>query len=151
ENWVAPLQLAHLIGANLTALKIGPHFGAFWAARFLDAVCVAGIFAAALPVGALIVRRFADATVLFALAIGLWVVAVVVLVLGAFSVHAVPAVLVMAAGWALPAVRSSFRFTGRHRLDGWSKLMLTLIVAAAAVNLLGAVVPPFEYDELEYH
>ena len=29
--------------------------------------------------------------------------------------------------------------------------MLALVVAAAAINLLGAVVPPFEYDELEYH
>src|SRR5207244_343934 len=48
-------------------------------------------------------------------------------------------------------VRSSFRFAGRQPLDGWSRLMLALIVVAAAINLLGAVVPPFEYDELEYH
>src|SRR5437867_9556638 len=72
EAWLAPLQLAHLIVANLPALRVGPHFGAFWAARFLDVACVVAIFAAAFPVGVLIIRKGG----LFALATGLWVVAV---------------------------------------------------------------------------
>jgi hypothetical protein len=38
-----------------------------------------------------------------------------------------------------------------EQTGGWAKLMLACILLAAALNLAGALAPPFEYDELEYH
>jgi hypothetical protein len=151
EAWVYPLQWVHVVVKALPALRFGPHFDLRWR----EALCVAGILATAFPVGAVILRRFTIErnllTGLFALAAGLWVVAVAVLVVGSVSVRAVPGVFILAGCWALPAPRRFFHKTKLGRLDGWAKVMLALIVVAAGLNLLGALTPPFEYDELEYH
>jgi hypothetical protein len=155
--WGLPLQLADMVGASLPGLRVGPHFGEFWTARAGDVVCVLGIVAAALGLGAtvgnrLIARRDVLGA-LFAVAIGLWLLAVLTLVVGAISIAKVPYVLLALACWLLPAPRkflSDFHVSTEHT-DGWGKWMVACIALAAALNLAGALVPPFEYDELEYH
>ena len=155
--WVLPMQLAETIGASLPGFHVGPHFGDFWTARACDVVCVLGIVAAALGLGAtvgnrLIVRRDVLGA-RFAVAIGLWSLAVLTLVVGALSVAKVPYVFLTLACWLLPAPRKFLGdfYVSTEHTDGWGKWMVACIALAAALNLAGALVPPFEYDELEYH
>jgi hypothetical protein len=157
DGWVLPLELVATIHASMPVLHVGPHLREFWTARMCDFGCVVAILAAALGLGAtgadkLIARRDVFG-MLLALGIGLWLLAVLVLIAGAASIAAVPYMLLTLACWALPSPR---RFVGgfhlsMERTDGWAKLMLACILVAAVLNLPGALAPPFEYDELEYH
>ena len=155
--WVVPSQLAELIGASLPGFHVGPHFREFWTARAHDVVCVLGIVAAALGLGATAGNRFIARRdvlgVLFALAIGLWCLAVLTLIVGAISIAKVPYVFLTLACWCSPAPRKFIRdfYVSTEHTDGWGKLMIVCLVLAALLNLAGALAPPFEYDELEYH
>jgi 4-amino-4-deoxy-L-arabinose transferase-like glycosyltransferase len=155
--WVIPFQLAGMVGASLPGIQVGPHLREFWIARAYDVVCVLGIVAAALGLGATFGNRFIARRdvlgALFALAIGLWFLAVLTLVVGAVSIAKVPYVFLTLACWLSPAPR---KFLGdfhvsTERTDGWGKWMVACLALAAALNLAGALAPPFEYDELEYH
>jgi 4-amino-4-deoxy-L-arabinose transferase-like glycosyltransferase len=60
----------------------------------------------------------------------------------------------LAGCWLLPAPRRFFtprRAVARTKLDGWEKFMLACMAVAALLSLPGALVPPFDYDSLEYH
>ena len=126
-----------------------------------DFALLAALFATAFAMGAVVIQKLVPRGGrlggLFALAVGFWIVAVGVLVLGLVSVAAVPWVFVGALCWGLRAPRElvrdalSSRKDDREPLDGWSKLMLVLILLAAVLTLPGVLAPPYEYDELEYH
>jgi hypothetical protein len=157
EGWIVLPQLAGTISASMPLLHVGPYFREFWTARLYDFGCIVGIVAAALGLGAMVAGRLIARRdvlgMLFALGAGLWLLAVLVLVAGALSVTKIPYTFLTLACWLLPAPR---RFVGgfhvsTERIDGWAKLMLACIFLAAALNLAGALAPPFEYDELEYH
>ncbi len=155
--WVLPMQLTDMVGASLPGLRVGPHFREFWTARACDVVCVLGIVAAALGLGATVGNRLiarCDALgVLFAVAVGLWFLAVLTLLVGAVSIAKVPYVFLTLACWLLPAPRKFLRdvYVSTEHIDGWGKWMIACIALAAALNFVGALAPPFEYDELEYH
>ena len=115
------------------------------------------IVATSLGLGATVAGRLISRRdmlgMLFALGIGLWFLSVLVLITGALSVANVPYTFLTLACWLLPAPR---RFVGdfhvsTERTDSWAKLMLACVLLAAALNFAGALAPPFEYDELEYH
>jgi hypothetical protein len=157
DAWVLPFQLAATINASIPVLHVGPHFREFWTARMYDFGCVVAIIAAALGLGATVADRLIARRdmlgMLLALGVGLWLLAVLVLIAGAASVAAVPYTFLTLVCWALPSPR---KFVGDFHIsmeqtDGWAKLMLACILLAAALNLAGALAPPFEYDELEYH
>ena len=155
--WVLPFQLAQVVGASVPGFHLGPHFRAFWTARAYDVGCVAAIVATALGLGATLTNRLIGRRdvldVLFALAAGLWLLAVLVLVAGAVSIANVPWVFLALACWLLPEPRKFIRgfYVSTERTDGWAKLMIMCLMVAAVLNLAGALAPPFEYDELEYH
>jgi hypothetical protein len=156
-EWVLPWQAANLFGATLPALHIGPHFQEFWIARTFDFGCVIGIVAAALGLGIVVTDRLAPKRdvlgALLVLAVGLWLLAVLTLVAGAVSIAKVPLVSLTLFCWLLPAPRKfvcDFQVS-TDKTNGWAKLMIACLLLAAALNLTGALVPPFEYDELEYH
>ena len=155
--WLLPWQAANLFVAALPALRVGPHFQEFWTARVYDFVCLIGIVAAALGLGATVANRLVTKRdilgALFALAVGFWSLAVLVLVVGSVSITKVPLVGLALLCWFLPAPRRFVRDfqVSTDRTDGWAKWMVACIVFAAALNLAGALAPPFEYDELEYH
>ena len=155
--WVLPLQAANLFGTTLPALHIGPHFQEFWIARACDFVCIIGIAVAALGLGIVVTDRLVAKRdvlgALLALAVGFWILAVLVLIAGAVSITKVPLVCLALLSWFLPAPRRFVRDfqVSTDRTDGWAKLMVACIVLAAVLNLMGALAPPFEYDELEYH
>jgi dolichyl-phosphate-mannose-protein mannosyltransferase len=157
EGWIVLPQLAGTIGASTPELHVGPYFREFWIARMYDVGCVIGIVAASLGLGAMAASRLIARRdmlgMLFALGIGLWLLAVLVLATGALSITKVPYTFLTLACWLLPAPR---KFVGdfhvsTERTDSWAKLMLACILLAATLNLAGALAPPFEYDELEYH
>src|SRR5579862_7552877 len=157
DAWVLPFQLVDMIGASAPAFRCGPHFREFWTARTCDFACVLGIVAAALGLGVMATDRLVTRRdllgVMFAMAMGLWLLAVLVLVVGAVSVAKVPYAFLALACWLLPGPRrfiASF-CSSTERIDGWGKLMIACIVLAAVLNLAGALTPPFDYDELEYH
>lgn len=156
EAWLYPVQFAHLAASAVGTLSIGPHFGEFVLARLGDIGAVLAIFATAFAVGATVVGRLIpDRNLfggLFALTMGLWIVAVAVLAIGVVSVRGIGWVHLGLCCWALPEPRRYFRRRERAvRWDTWSVLMLTCVAGAALLTLLGAMAPPFEYDELEYH
>jgi hypothetical protein len=155
--WVLPWQAANLLGAVLSALHTGPHFQEFWIARAYDFACVVGIVAAALGLGITVTDRLVVKRdilgALLAMAVGFWLLAALVLVVGAVSITKIPLVCLVLLCWLLPAPRKFFRDfqVSTDRIDGWAKLMIACIVIAAVLNLAGTLAPPFEYDELEYH
>jgi 4-amino-4-deoxy-L-arabinose transferase-like glycosyltransferase len=157
NGWLIPVQMAALFRETLPALAIGPHFAEFWQARLADGGCVAAILVTAFAVGAVAIDRLTPEknllTALFSLAVGLWILCVSILLVGAASVSALPWVFLLAGCWLLPAPRKFFHrpTIASERLDGWAKLMLACVIAAALLNLLSAMTPPFEYDALEYH
>jgi hypothetical protein len=136
----------------MPAVEIGPHAGAFLLGRVADIGCVAGILATAFGVGAIIVAPRDRLEALYALALGLWVVAGATLCLGAWDVTKVPWVFAGLLCWLSPRCRQSLRVESRaEKVDTWSKAMLACVIVAAFLNLPGTLAPPFEYDELEYH
>ncbi|MEI6084846.1 MAG: glycosyltransferase family 39 protein [Verrucomicrobiota bacterium] len=149
--WLHPVAL----GQNLSAFHLGPHFSEFWLRRLGDAGWCLAVLTTAFPVGSLLISRLVRErtllTGLFALGAGLWVMATGVLLIGLFATAKVGWVFGLAGCWLLPAPRAYFRKWVRQPSDGWMKLMLAFLVVAALLCLLGAVTPPFEYDELEYH
>jgi hypothetical protein len=155
--WFLPWQAFNLFGETLPVLHIGPHFQEFWIARACDLACVVGIVAAALGLGATVTDRLVAKRdilgALLALAVGLWLLAVVTLVAGAVSITKVPLVCLTLLCWLLPAPRKFVRDfqISTDRTDSWAKLMVACVVIAAVLNLAGTLAPPFEYDELEYH
>ena len=154
---ILPLQAASLLGATLPALHLGPYFEEFWIARAYDFVCVIGIVVAALGLGIVVTGRLVTNRdvlgALLALAVGFWLLAVLALVVGSVSIAKVPLVGLALFSWFLPGPRKFVRdfHVSTDKIDGWAKLMVACIALAAALNLLGALAPPFEYDELEYH
>lgn len=157
DGWAVFSQLEWMVGASLSGLRVGPYFREFWIARGCDIGCLVAIVAASLGLGAMVAGRLIARRdvlgMLLALGVGLWVLAVLVLVTGAESVAKIPYAFLTLACWLLPAPR---RFVGGFHVsteptDGWAKLMLVCIFVAAVLNLAGTLAPPFEYDELEYH
>jgi 4-amino-4-deoxy-L-arabinose transferase-like glycosyltransferase len=157
DGWRFPLKMAYLFGETFPTLAIGPYFGEFWRARLTDAGCVTTILATAFAVGAVAINRLTPEknllTALLSLATGLWILSVSILLVGAATISGLPWVFLLAGCWLLPAPRRFFRRvgSGSEKLDGWARLMLACVIAAALLNLLSAMTPPFEYDELEYH
>ncbi len=153
DAWLWPVQFVQL--AATSPFHVGPHFGAFVRDTITAAATVALILLAAFGVGATILARWLTEKSLFAglvaLAVGFWIVSVVVLLVGAFSVAAAPCVLALALCWLLPWPRQFLRKVSVPTTDGWMKLLFVFLAVAALLNLLGALAPAFEYDELEYH
>jgi len=142
-------------GQNLPAFQVGPHFGEFWLRRLADAGWCVAVLATAFAAGSVLIDRLVRErtllTGLFALAVGLWAMATCVLIIGLFATAKVGWVFLLAGSWLLPAPRAYFRKIVRSSGDGWTRILWAFIFVAAVLCLLGAVTPPFEYDELEYH
>jgi len=157
DGWLMTVQLARLVGASLSVLTVGPHFAEFWRGRLVDAGCVAAILATGFAVGAMALKRWTPGkdllTALFCLAAGLWILAVAILLIAAVSISGVPWAFLLAGCWVLPAPRRFFHRveSTSEKLDGWTRGVLACVIAVALVNLVCAWLPPFEYDELEYH
>ena len=145
--WLQPVWLCQA----LPDLRPGPHFTAFWLARLLDVGWCIALLATAFAVGSVLINRLVrDRTLLtglFALGVGLWVIAAGVLIIGVFAVAQTGWLFLLAVSWLMPAPRAYFRKITRPHFSGW----LVFVAVAAALCLLGALTPPFEYDELEYH
>jgi hypothetical protein len=157
DGWMVPFQLVGYLGSFLSALHVGPYFREFWTARGWEFLCVAAIVVTATGLGAVVtsglIQRRDILAVLFALAAGFWLLAVLILIAAAVSVAFVPYVFVVMLCWLLPAPRKLVRnfFSSTEKIDGWAKLMIACVVLAMLLNLPGTLAPPFEYDELEYH
>jgi hypothetical protein len=155
--WLLPFQLADMVAVSLPSLHTGPYLREFWKARGYDFACVIGIVGTALGLGATVTHRLISRRdvlgVLLALAVGFWLLAVLVLVAGAVSVAHVPRVFLVCLCWLLPPPRKFMRefYVSTERTDAWTKLIGACFLIAAVLNLAGAMAPPFEYDELEYH
>jgi len=142
DAWLNPLWLCQ----SLPALRLGQHFLGWRDAAWCLAV-LATAFAAG---GVLIDRLIRERTLLtglFALGVGLWLMATGILIIGLFSVTKTVWIFLLAGAWFFPAPRAYFRNLHRPQINGW----LLLITVAAILCLTGALTPPFEYDELEYH
>ncbi|HVM62157.1 MAG TPA: glycosyltransferase family 39 protein [Verrucomicrobiae bacterium] len=162
QGWAVLPQLGDTVGASIPVLHAGPHFREFWTARMYDFGCVVAIMATALGLGATVAGRLIARRdilgMLFALAAGLWLLAALTLIIGAAYTDKAPVenvrfLFLMLVCWFSPA---PWKFVGdfhvsTERIDGWAKLMFACILLAATLNLAGALTPPFEYDELEYH
>ncbi|MCG3149748.1 MAG: hypothetical protein PCFJNLEI_03213 [Verrucomicrobiae bacterium] len=146
--WLYPVWLAE----NLPAWTVGEHFGDFWLRRFGDGLWCLAVLVTAFAGGAVVLDRLVRErtllTGLFALAVGLWLMATGVLVIGCFATGKVGWIFLLAAAWLLPAPRAYFRNWSRPEGAGW---LWPVILLAVLLCLFGAVTPPFEYDELEYH
>lgn len=157
EAWRLPVQCVQLAAGTWPALLPGPYAVEWLRARAVDVVAVGGLVLLAFGLGACVLAwclpRRDLLGFLTVLGVGLWLVAVAVLAVGAVATAAVRWVYLGLAVWVLPAPRrfwSGFAL-GASRLSRWGRLLLCLLVVAAVLNLVGAVAPPFEYDELEYH
>ena len=158
DAWLLPLQFVELLRATLASLQLGPHFPALAKRWMMDFGCALAVLGAAYPVGSMAVARLLPARkdlfcLLIALAAGLWCLAVATLLIGVWSVPQVPYVLLGLAGWVLPTPRKFLGgcYTSTEKLDAWGRVMIAFFIVTALLNLFGASVPPFEYDELEYH
>ncbi len=154
DAWLWPVQLFSAAAADLSP---GPYLGETLWRALLDATVAAAILATALGLGATVVGGLIPHRdwlgLLLALALGLWLLAVAALVAGATVTAGLPWCLAAVGVWVLPAPRQFARdfqlATGR--ISGTAKLFLLGALVAALLNLPGALAPPFEYDELEYH
>ena len=161
-GWTAALAILFLLHYNAWLQPVwlcqvhldfhpGPHFGEFWQTRLLDGGWCLAVLATAFAAGSVLLDRFVRErnllTGLFALGVGLWVMATTVLLIGLGSVTQTGWVFLLAAGWLSPAPRAYFRNLHRPAINGW----WVLVAVAAVLCLAGALAPPFEYDELEYH
>ena len=161
-GWAAALAILFLFHSNawlqpvwlyqvLPSLRLGPHFTEFWRTRILDVGWCLAVLATAFAVGSLLIDRLVRErnllTGLFAVGVGLWAMATVVLLIGMVSVAQTGWVFLLAGGWFLSAPRAYIRKIHRPEFNGW----LVLVAVAAGLCLIGALTPPFEYDELEYH
>ncbi len=149
DGWVIPIQFGHVLLAAVPQLRFGPHFVVFARERVLDLLWLALLLATAWPVGKLIIRRPGWLESLVALGLGLTVIAAVTLAIAAVSTRVVGGVFLLLALWAVPAVRADR--PRWPRLGRGDAVWMALLTAAALLQLPGAWVPPFEYDELEYH
>jgi len=158
DGWLVPVNFASQVCGALTTFAVGPHFGEFWRTGLADAGCVVAIVVTAFATGAVAIERLTPEknlwSALFSLAAGLWILSLAVLMVGFFSTSWLPLVLLLAGCWMLPAPRRFFapnRVAAMGKLDGWEKFMLACMAVAALLSLPGALVPPFDYDSLEYH
>ncbi len=147
DAWLQPIWLCQ----NLPNLRPGPHFVEFWQARSLDAGWCIAVLATAFAAGSVLIDRLVSErtllTGLFSLGVGLWLMATGILIIGVFSVAKTVWIFILAGAWLLPAPRAYFYNLHRPQINGW----LMLVAVAAILCLAGALTPPFEYDELEYH
>ncbi len=170
--WLVPVYVVDTVAETLPTLRFGPYFGEFARGRLLDCAVVIGILAAAFALGAVTFDRWLPRrdllTGLLCLSGGLWMLAAATLAVGIVSITHVPWLLLTLGAWALPAPRRFFKVGqasclsavsgvfGRDRQDacptlGWTIFLVAVIAWAALSSLPGALAPPFEYDELEYH
>lgn len=142
DAWLNPLWLCQ----SLPTLRLGQHF-----LDWRDAAWCLAVFATAFAAGSVLIDRLVRErtllTGLFALGVGLWLMATGILIIGVFSVAKTVWIFLLAGAWFLPAPRAYFHNLHRPQINGW----LLLIAVAAMLCLAGALTPPFEYDELEYH
>ena len=147
DAWLQPIWLCQ----NLSELRPGPHFAEFWQARILDVGWCAAVLATAFAAGSVLIDRLVRErtllTGLFSLGVGLWLMATGILIIGMFSTAQTVWIFTLAGAWLLPAPRAYFHNLHRPQINGW----LVLVAVALALCLAGALTPPFEYDELEYH
>ena len=147
DAWLQPVWLCQ----SLPGWRTGPYFIAFWQARLLDAGWCVAVLATAFAAGSVLIDRLVRErtllTGLFALGVGLWLMATGILIIGAFSVAQTGWVFLLAGGWLLPATNAYFRNLHRPQINGW----FVFVAVAALLCLAGAITSPFEYDELEYH
>jgi len=180
--WLQPVWLCQ----SIPALRLGPHCAEFWTARLLDAGWCVAVLATAFATGSVVLDRLVRErtllTGLFALGVGLWVLATGILIIGTFAVAQTGWVFLLAGSWLLPAPRAYFHqgtvvgrlcesaisliksplrrsglqwkpaAGGAHNFR-WPQVnvWLLFVAVAAVLCLAGALTPPFEYDELEYH
>ena len=157
-TWFLPIELASRAGGLLRTLRLGPYFQAFLLSRVLDLLTLAAILATAFAGGVLVIDRLIPHRDLLgglcALAIGFWILATTTLLLGAVSISMVPLAFIGLACWFFRSPRAwvlCTRLSWAAPGSWWSLGMVALITAAAGLNLLGAMAPPMEFDELEYH
>ncbi len=152
DGWLIPLQFGRVLLATLPQLGVGPHFGAFVRERLMDILWLALLLATAWPIGRLIVRRAGALESLLAIGLGLTVLAAATLAIAAVTTQTVGWVFVGLGLWALPSVRRQLAARrSPNPLTGWEWVLVAWLIASALLQLPGALVPPFEYDELEYH
>jgi len=152
DAWIWPVRLAQLI----SPVRVGPHCGVLVRDTATAAGTVLLTLFTAFGMGATLLARWLSEKNLFSglitLAVGLWGLSVVVLLTGLFSIAAVPWVYVLGFCWLLPWPRQFFsRRCVRAVPTAWETLVICFLALAATLNFIGALVPPFEYDELEYH
>ena len=147
DAWLPPVWLCQV----RPDWHLGPHFAGFWQTRLLDAGWCLAVLATAFAAGSVLIDRLVRErnllTGLFALGVGCWVLAIGILIIGTFSVTKTRWIFLLAGGWFLPAPRAYFRNLRWPPASSW----LLLVAVAAGLCLAGALTPPFEYDELEYH
>lgn len=140
DAWLYPATLIQ----NLPVISVGPHLGDYWLRRLADAGWCFAVLATAFATGHVFLRERTLLTGLYAIAIGLWIMATGVMVIGLFSTAHVRWIFLLAGCWLYP--RPRFRKFVWH--PDWLWIILGL---AGGLCLLNAMTPPFEYDELEYH
>ncbi len=160
-----PILFVQLLTNTFSTLSIGPYFYEFWQARMGDILVVLCLLINALGLGVMLAKSWIDPTdqshsFLF-LSFGLWIIAVLVLLIGAVSVHGVPWVFVTSIVWLFQPPR---KFLGNffNRQDSkdidsgrveiwWQRILWGILIGMALLNLFNSMTPPLEYDELEYH
>ncbi|MCX7886975.1 MAG: glycosyltransferase family 39 protein [Verrucomicrobiae bacterium] len=154
DGWIWPVQVAQNLAGF--SFRPGAHLGAFLLESARAGATVALILLAAFALGASVLAKSLPeknlTAALFALATGLWLLSASTLFAGMFSVTATPCLLALALCWLLPWPRQFLRRSVRCTPLSWTeKTLLGLLILAGVLQLIGALCPPFEYDELEYH